>query len=205
MSRVLPLSLTLVAMVEVGCTDGPLTAPQPAARVPSTPAAYVGDAPTVPHVMRFEGRTIAGWYDTARNTAIIIGAPLNPTTSRICGGAVRNQFMPLQFVGDLEGVIKELMQNPDATVLVYDEIAASLEEALCLGVPIGRGTGLYMRNDNDFFGTGVNRANAFMEHVNADLVMSDGGKGHVTAMLNGTWAQGGFVHFRTSVVINRQN
>src|SRR5690242_16770918 len=67
MSRVLPLSLTLVAMVEVGCTDGPLTAPQPAARVPSTPAAYVGDAPTVPHVMRFEGRTIAGWYDTARN------------------------------------------------------------------------------------------------------------------------------------------
>lgn len=166
------------------------------------PAPGISQAPSeLPHILRFEGRIIAGWPDLRRNTAIIIGAPADPAQSRLCGGTERNQFMPIQFVGDLEAVVKQLLQSQDARVLVYDELAETLEEALCTMTPAGSGVGLYLRSDNDFFGTGGHRANGFSEHVAASLVMADGSKGHVAATLHGLGQFNQLVFIKTSVVI----
>jgi hypothetical protein len=170
--------------------------------LPSPAAAEFNNGPgELPQILRFEGRVITGWVDFKRGTGIIIGAPLDPTTSRICGGTVRNQFMPMQLVGDFEDVVKQIVLEQEANVLVYDEIAPSLEDALCGSTPAGVGQGTYQRSDNDLLGTGGERANAFMEHVHADLIMADGSDGVVNATLHGNARNGALVFVETSVLI----
>ena len=189
----------LLVVISTGCDSATVAAPQVEA-APRT--SFMNGPSSLLYVMRFETRRIAGWVDFERNTAIIIGAPLDPTTSRLCGGTVRNQFVPIQFVGDFEGVIKELELTKDANVLVYDEIAPTLEEALCESEPAATGVGYYMRSDNDLLGTGGNRGNAFSEHVHAQVELTGGGTGTVSGHLAGLGLNGALVFAKTSVVFN---
>jgi hypothetical protein len=195
-----PRRIAVTALIGLGITacDRPAVAPE----APLAPAYSFSNGPSsLPHVLRFEGRTITGWVDFSRNTAIIIGAPLDPATSRLCGGSVRSQFMPIQFIGELAEVIKGLVQEPEANVLVYQGIAPTLEDALCGSTPYGRGQGLYVRSDNDWFGTGGHRANATSDHVHAQVQLTGGGTAIVNASIHGTWKDGVPVHFRSTVVV----
>ena len=192
----------MVALIGITASTAcePSTAPvsreQPAVR-----SNFINGPGALPQILRFEGRTISGWVDEARNTAIIIGAPLNPAQSRICGGTVRNQFMPIQLVGDVDA-LKQLLQEHDANVFVYDEVAPTLEDALCGSDPAAWGVGFYLRSDNDLLGTGGNRTNAFSEHVHARVELATGGFGTVNAALGGVGRDGALVFVRTSVILN---
>jgi len=187
------------ALVSAGCESTSVASPEPELAVRAN---FINGPGELPYVLRFESRVIAGWVDLRRNTAVIIGAPLNPAESRICGGTVRNQFMPMQLVGDFEGVIKQILQSQDANVFVYDEIAPSLEDALCGSEPAGVGQGFYMRTDNDLLGTGGNRANGFSEHVHATVDLTGGGTGTVTGTLHGVGLKGSLFFVKTSVIFN---
>jgi hypothetical protein len=195
--------LALCIGTVAACDNTSINEPAPGA-LPPAQFNFMNGPNSLPQILRFESRVIAGWIDARRNTAVIIGAPLDPQQSRICGGSVRNQFMPMQFVGDLTTVVKQLLLDPDANVLAYDAIAPTLEDALCGMTPAGRGTGLYMRRDNDFFGTHASRTNAFGEHVHATLIMADGSPGHLSGGIRGIGRDGALVFADTWVVITQR-
>ena len=196
------LMYLVVALIVTFASTGCETSTAPASIAQSAVRSnFINGPGALPQILRFEGRTIAGWVDEARNTAIIIGAPLDPAQSRICGGTVRNQFMPIQLVGDVDA-LEQLLQTHDANVLVYDEVAPTLEDALCGSDPAAWGIGFYLRSDNDLIGTGGNRTNAFSEHVHASVELAIGGSGTVNAGLEGTGRDGAPVFVRTSVILN---
>lgn len=196
-NRAYPVVALIGLVASAGCEPptAPVSRSQTEVRIN-----FINGPGALPQVLRFEGRTIAGWVDQARNTAIIIGAPADPTQSRMCGGTVRNQFMPMQLVGDADA-IQQLLQELNANVLVYDEIAPTLGDALCASEPAAWGTGFYLRSDNDLFGTGGDRTNAFSEHVHASVELATGGFGTVTATLHGTGRDGSPVFVSTSVIL----
>jgi hypothetical protein len=189
-----------LGIVAGACDSASMTAPT-RDDMPTAQLSFMNGPEALPQILRFESRVIAGWIDERRNLAVIIGAPPDPQQSRICGGTVRNQFMPMQFVGDLDAVVKQLLLAPDANVLAYDAIAPSLEDALCGMTPVGQGTGLYTRRDNDLFGTGGDRTNAFGEHVRATLTMTDGTVGHLSGGIRGIGRDGGLVFADTWLVL----
>jgi hypothetical protein len=197
-----PAAAALICLAIMACDEAAVT---PSPDAPRAPAHAFSNGPSsLPHVLRVDGRFIAGWVDFSRNTAIIIGAPLDPAQSRLCGGTVRSQFMPVQYIEQLGEVIKQLVLEPEANVLVYNSIAPSMEEALCEYTPYGRGQGLYLRSDNDWFGTGGSRANATSDHVHAEVDLTGGGTAVVNASIHGTWKYGAPVTFRSFVVINER-
>ena len=185
----------------VACDSAPTSAPD----VSQAPRLNFMNGPNeLPKILRFEERVVLGWVDEERNMGIIIGQSLIPGDARLCGGPTRSQFVDVQLVGDLiefEGAVKQLAQNKDAAVLVYDEVAPSLEEALCESEPAATGTGFFRRVDNDLFGTGGNRANAPSEHLHGTVELAGGGTAVVNAWLKILAVRGELVSAETSILL----
>lgn len=199
-----PAALWLLGSLLAACDPGQ-TGP---ARSPAEPAFNFTAGPSLlPLIVRLETRTLIGWRDFERGLGIIIGAPPEPTTHVLCGGTERAGLLAMQFVGDaatfqdFTGLFKQLAMDPDATVLVYDVLTPTLAESLCDETPVARGTGFYLRTDNDFFGA-LGRANAFSEHLEARVELAGGGFGRVVARLGGIGRpEGGLLFLETSILL----
>lgn len=179
----LPTTMAVVAatLVLAACQD---TAMAPSAEAPSPELSFQNGPGVLPHLIRIGPRTLVGWRDPATNLGIIIGAPDDPTSSIRCGGTEPAQILPMQFVGELFGLAKQLALSGTARVLVYEGLTDTLDESLCERTPIATGSVFYLRSDNDFFGAG-GRANAFSEHAHGVVALAAGGEASLNARLWG--------------------
>ena len=153
----------------------------------------------LPHVLRSGGPIISAFADTDRDLLVLVGSPEDPTQDRICGGTEPRQFVPVQWVGDFDDVVKQLALLGGISILVYAPIPPNPFVAMCLTAPIAAGSGRFVRSDNDFFGV-FGRANAVMEQVHGLVTLQSGGVANVSARFYALGDPGGVLQrFETTV------
>jgi hypothetical protein len=167
----------LIEALLAGC-ESPIAAPEPMSPVPSF--SFTQGPSELPNVLRSGGRIISVFADFEQDMAVIVGAPVDPTTDRICGGVEPRQFVPVQWVGDFDDIVKQLALFDEINVLVLRPIPPTPVEALCATEPIAVGTARFLRTDNDFFGA-FGRANAVFELVQGTVALAEGGLARLTA------------------------
>jgi hypothetical protein len=188
-------AILLFSAVLTACADGSVDsmAPQLAAYN------FTNGPSELPHVLRSGGRVISAFLDFDQDMVVVVGAPDDPATDRVCDGSEPRQFIPVQWVGDFEGMVKQLAMLAEINVLVYQPIPATLTLGLCATEPIATGTGRYLRTDNDFFGA-FGRANAVLELVQGTVELADGGQALLSARFNALGSPAGELRrFETTI------
>lgn len=169
-------SLVLLGLL-FGACDRPVTDVTQAVRPSYT---FTNGPAELPQVLRSGGRIISAFADVERDLLVLVGSPEDPTQDRICGGTEPRQFVPVQWVGDFDDVVKQLALLDGISILVYAPIPPDPFVAMCLTAPIAAGSGHFVRSDNDFFGV-FGRANAVMEQVHGLVTLQSGGLANVSA------------------------
>lgn len=170
--------------------------------LPPAAVNFVNGPAELPHVLRSGGRVISAFFDEEQDMLVVAGAPRDPTTDRLCGGSEPRQFVPVQWVGDFDDIVKQLAMLDGINLLVYQPIPATPVGALCEAEPIASGTGRLLRSDNDFFG-GFGRANAVVELVHGMVTLGDGGLARLTARLNALGSPDGELRrFETTIQLD---
>jgi hypothetical protein len=164
----------VMLIAPLAACDTPATQPEPAS-VPRPFFAFTQGPSELPNVLRSGGMVISVFADFDADMLVIVGAPDNPREDRICGGDEPRQFVPAQWVGDFDDVVKQLALLDEINVLVLQPIPPTAAEALCATEPIAYGTGRFLRTDNDFFGAFTRGANAVTELVHGTVTLSGGG------------------------------
>ena len=174
-----------------GVSTGPVSSP------PVTN--FVNGPAELPHVLRSGGRVISAFFDFEQDMLVVAGAPEDPTTDRLCGGSEPRQFVPVQWVGDFDDIVKQLAMLDDINILVYQPIPLTPAGALCATEPIASGIGRLLRTDNDFFGA-FGRANAVVELVHGTVTLADGGLARLLARFNALGSpEGELRRFETTI------
>ena len=195
MARNLLPALLLTALV--AACEQPLNLPMSAT---ATAGLSIGNAPPeLPNVLRSGGRVISAFVDFEEDMAVIVGAPDDPMSDRVCGGTGLRQFIPVLWVGDFDGIVKQLAQLDAINILVYKPIPSTAAEALCATEPLAVGTGRFLRTDNDFFGF-LGRANAVTELVQGTVALSNGGLANLSARFQALGTRDGQIaRFETTI------
>jgi hypothetical protein len=162
-------------------------------------ANFVNGPAELPHVLRSGGRVISAFFDLEQDMLVVAGAPEDPMTDRLCGGSALRQFVPVQWVGDFDDIVKQLAMLDAINILVYQPIPATPAGALCATEPIASGTGRLLRTDNDFFGA-FGRANAVLEMLHGTVTLADGGLARLLARFNALGSPAGELRrFETTI------
>jgi hypothetical protein len=190
--------MMLFAVLVAACADS-ATAPSLTQGVSLNFANGPGE---LPNVLRSGGRIVSAFVDVEQDMLVVVGAPADPTTDQLCGGSELRQFVPVQWVGDFNDVVKQLALLDPINILVYQPIPATPVAALCATDPIATGTGRYLRTDNDFFGA-FGRANAVIEHVHGTVELTDGGQARLSARFHALGSPTGQLRrFETTIQLN---
>lgn len=192
------LARVLCAVLLAACAD---TATAPS--LPQSMTLNFANGPgELPNVLRSGGRIVSAFVDVEQDMLVVVGAPDDPTTDRICGGSGLRQFVPVQWVGDFNDIVKQLAMLDAINILVYQPIPATPVAALCETDPIAAGTGRYLRTDNDFFGA-LGRANAVIEHVHGLVELTGGGPARLSARFQALGSPTGQLRrFETTIQLN---
>ena len=113
-------AVLLCAALLTACDDtgtGPLPLPAAGYNFTNAPA-------ELPNVLRSGGRVISAFFDLEQDMLVVAGAPEDPRTDRLCGGTELRQFIPVQWVGDLEDLVKQLAMLDAINILVYQPVPA---------------------------------------------------------------------------------
>ena len=137
----------------------------------------------LPNVFRGDSILLFVWPDYSTNLVIALNAPAGGVASlRRCGGLDRPDPQPVQTVGDLQGVMRELRLLRDVNIHLYSPVPAGFSGflSLCHVTPIAQGTGNVTSTDNDRIVSG-NGANAFGFRAQGVVDFVAGGSARVTA------------------------
>ena len=188
----------ICAALLAACAD-----PGAAPLAPQVPGYNFTNAPAeLPNVLRSGGRVVSAFVDVEQDLLVVVGAPEDPTTDRLCGGTELRQFVPVQWVGDFADIVKQLAMLDEINILVYQPIPETPIFALCATDPIATGTGRYLRTDNDFFGA-FGRANAVFEHVHGTVLLADGEEARLSARFYALGSPGGELRrFETTIQLH---
>ena len=191
-------AVLLCAALLTACDDtgtGPLPLPAAGYNFTNAPA-------ELPNVLRSGGRVISAFFDLEQDMLVVAGAPEDPRTDRLCGGTELRQFIPVQWVGDLADLVKQLAMLDAINILVYQPVPAGPDVALCATEPMATGTGRLLRTDNDFRGV-FGRANAVFEHVQGTVLLTDGGLARLSARFHALGSPAGDLRrFETTIQLN---
>jgi hypothetical protein len=185
-----PNPLTVVALATLLGACGDLTTEPDVATVPPPSLSFDQGPSELPNILRAGGFIVSAFVDFETDLALFVGAPDDPSSDRVCGGAGQRQFTPAQWVGDFEEVLKQLAINDEINIVVYSPIPPTAIEALCATEPFATGTGRFLRTDNDFFGF-AGRANAVTEHVHGTVALEDGELARLSARFQALGAPDG--------------
>lgn len=139
--------------------------------------------PDLPNVFRGDSILLFVWPDYSTNLVIAINAPDGGVASvRGCGGAERPDPQPVQTVGAMQDVMRQLRLLRDVNIHLYSPVPAGFSGfmSLCHLTPIAQGTGNLTSTDNDRMVTG-NGANAFGFRAQGVVDFVAGGSARVTA------------------------
>src|SRR5207302_1321991 len=127
------------------------------------PTAVATDSPTVrfdftngpsdlPNVFRGDSILLFVWPDYTTNLVIAINAPDAGVSSlRRCGGSLRPDPQPVQTVGEMQDVMRQLRLLRDVNIHIYSPVpdGSSGFLSLCAATPLAQGTGNITSPDND--------------------------------------------------------
>ena len=137
------------------------------------------------NVFRGDSILLFVWPDYTTNLVIAVNAPPGGVSSvRRCGGTVRPAPQPVQTVGEMQDVMRQLRLLRDVNIHVYSPVPAGFSGfmSLCNATPIAAGTGNLTSTDNDRMVTG-NGANAFGFRAEGTVDVAAGGSARVLAEL----------------------
>jgi hypothetical protein len=147
----------------------------------------------LPNVFRGDSALIFAWADVTRDMAIVVNAPSGGVRElRRCVGpsGLRPEPQPVQTVGDLQDVLRQLRLWRDVNIHVYGPVpleffqppAGALPlDAFCRLSPIAQGVGNLTSTDNDRLNT-ESSANTFGFRAQGLIDLAAGGSAEVTGV-----------------------
>ncbi|PYO38167.1 MAG: hypothetical protein DMD29_14090 [Gemmatimonadetes bacterium] len=164
----------------------PVACDRPATVVTSAPPPqfdFTNGPSDLPNVFRGDSILLFVWPDYTTNLVIAVNAPDGGVSSlRRCGSSLRPEPQPVQTVGEMQDVMRQLRLLRDVNIHVYSPVPAGFSGfmSLCGATPIAQGTGNLISTDNDRLVTG-NGANAFGFRAEGTVDLVAGGSARVLA------------------------
>ncbi len=179
--KTLPLftSAVLVPLMAFGCEQSPPVAND----MPTVQADFMNGPPDLPNVFRGDSILLFVWADFTRDLVIVVNAPTGGVHAlRRCGGKLTPDPQPVQTVGELQDVARQVRLLRDVNIDVYSPVPPAFRgfADLCQASPFAHGTGNLTSTDNDRHVTG-DGANAFGFRAEGIVDLADGGSAGVTA------------------------
>ncbi len=137
----------------------------------------------LPNVFRGDSVLLFVWADVSTDLVIAVNAPTGGVhTLRRCGGALTPEPQPVQTVGEMQDVLRQLRLLRDVNIHIYSPVPSPFRNFmdLCQLSPFAQGTGTLTSTDNDRHVTG-NGADAFGFRAQGIVDLVSGGSARVLA------------------------
>jgi hypothetical protein len=167
----------------------------------------------LPNVLRGDGIVISAWADVAQDIAIVVNTPAGGVSDfRRCGGAFGPTLQPVQTVGELQGVLRELRLLRDVSIHLYRPVPDAFFQppagkipldAFCAASPFAQGTANVTSTDNDRLVT-ESSANAFGFRAQGLVDLAGGGSSRLTAIRQAVIGPDGTLDVQVSSVMLHQ-
>ena len=159
-----------------------------------SPAPLASDTPGVefdftngpsdlPNVFRGDSVLLFVWADVSTDLVIVVNAPPGGVHAlRRCGGALTPEPQPVQTVGEMQDVLRQLRLLRDVNIHIYSPVPSPFRNFmdLCQLSPFARGSGTLTSTDNDRQVTGSG-ADAFGFRAQGIVDLVSGGSARVLA------------------------
>ena len=185
-----------ILLVAAGCerptTVGPARSPQ---------FDFMNGPDDLPNVVRGDSVLLFVWADLSTNYVIVVNAPLGGVHAlRRCGGAQTPEPQPVQTVGEMQDVLRQLRLLRDVNIHIYSPVPTPFRNFmdLCQLSPYAQGSGSLTSTDNDRTVTG-NGADAFGFRAQGIVDLVSGGSARVLAESERLIAPDGSV---TEILVN---
>ncbi len=173
-------ALGLVALLlATGCESPPTVA----SGAPSPRFDFMNGPADLPNVFRGDSVLLFVWADVTSDLVIVVNAPAGGVHAlRRCGGALTPEPQPVQTVGEMQDVLRQLRLLRDVNIHIYSPVPSPFRNFmdLCQLSPFAQGTGNLTSTDNDRHVTG-NGANAFGFRAQGIVDLASGGNAQVLA------------------------
>src|SRR6266516_7591853 len=196
-----PQSLLAVGLAVLLPTAGCESPTTGAARPASAPFDFMHGPADLPSVFRGDSVLLFVWADVSTDLVIVVNAPPGGVHAlRRCGGALTPEPQPMQTVGEMQDVLRQLRLLRDVNIHVYSPVPSPFRNFmdLCQLSPFARGTGNLTSTDNDRHVTGSG-ANAFGFRAEGIVDLVSGGSARVLAESERLIAPDGTV---TEILVN---
>lgn len=175
--------------------------PTTAGPAPSAQFDFMNGPSDLPNVFRGDSVLLFVWADVSTNYVIVVNAPTGGVHAlRRCGGALTPEPQPVQTVGEMQDVLRQLRLLRDVNIHIYSPVPSPFRNFmdLCQLSPFARGTGNLTSTDNDRHVTGSG-ANAFGFRAQGIVDLVSGGSARVLAESERLIAPDGTV---TEILVN---
>ncbi len=193
----LAATVLLVPLLVVAC-DPPAAV---TTRSPNPQFDFMNGPADLPNVFRGDSVLLFVWADVTTNYVIVVNAPLGGVHAlRRCGGALTPEPQPVQTVGEMQDVLRQLRLLRDVNIHIYSPVPSPFRNFtdLCQLSPFAQGTGNLTSTDNDRHVTGSG-ANAFGFRAEGIVDLVSGGSARVLAESERLIAPDGTV---TEILVN---
>jgi hypothetical protein len=173
------LAVGLAALLPATGCENPATV---AARAPSPHFDFMNGPADLPNVVRGDSVLLFLWADLSSNYVIVVNAPAAGVSAlRRCGGPLTPELQPVQTVGEMQDVLRQVRLLRDVNIHLYSPARPGGTFAdLCPLSPVAQGTGNLTSTDNDRTVTG-HGADAFGFRAQGVVTFAGGGSARVTA------------------------
>ncbi len=174
------LTAGLAVLLPVTGCDNPTTV---AARPPSVRFDFMNGPSDLPNVFRGDSVLLFVWADVSTDLVIVVNAPAGGVRAlRRCGGALTPEPQPVQTVGEMQDVLRQLRLLRDVNIHIYSPVPTPFRNFmdLCQLSPYAQGSGNLTSTDNDRTVTG-NGADAFGFRAQGVVDLVSGGSARVLA------------------------
>src|SRR2546425_3454201 len=156
----------------------------------------------LPNVFRGDSVLLFVWADVSTDLVIVVNAPPGGVHAlRRCGGALTPEPQPVQTVGEMQDVLRQLRLLRDVNIHIYSPVPSPFRNFmdLCQLSPFAQGTGNLTSTDNDRHVTGSG-ANAFGFRAEGIVDLVSSGSARVLAESERLIAPDGTV---TEILVNK--
>src|SRR2546422_6949571 len=155
----------------------------------------------LPNVFRGDSTLLFVWADVSTDLVIVVNAPPGGVHAlRRCGGALTPEPQPVQTVGEMQDVLRQLRLLRDVNIHIYSPVPTPFRNFmdLCQLGPYAQGSGNLTSTDNDRTVRGSG-ANAFGFRAEGIVDLVSGGSARVLAESERLIAPDGTV---TEILVN---
>jgi len=168
---------------------------------PAIRADFTNGPSDLPNVFRGDSVLLFVWADVASDFVIVVNAPTGGVHAlRRCGGALTPEPQPVQTVGEMQDVLRQVRLLRDVNIHIYSPVPSPFRNFmdLCQLSPYAQGSGTLTSTDNDRTVTG-NGADAFGFRAQGIVDLASGGSARVLAESERLIAPDGTI---TAILVN---